>query len=284
MQPSLPLGEREYHPLMTVGWGPSVWREMWRELLESRGLTWRLVLRDVSARYRQSVLGIVWALILPLIAIGTFLFLSRTGLFNVGETEVPYVAFALVGVTLWQIFAGGLPLCANSIVTAGSMVARINFPKECLVLAALGQTMIDLMLRTALVAAVFVLYQVTPAVTVILLPLAVLPIIFLTLGVGFVLSMLNALARDIEKVLAPLLNFLLFATPVLYPAPESGVFAAVNRWNPLAILIDGARDLVIAGHISSPGRYAAAAGLSLVVFALGWRVFHLVEPRMAERV
>jgi lipopolysaccharide transport system permease protein len=280
----LTVEERIYTPDQGRGWGLSVWREMGREAILSRELIWRLFMRDFSARYRQSILGILWALILPLIAVGTFVFLNRSGLLNVSDTGVPYPVYVLLGLTIWQVFAGGLTVCSNAIVAGGSMVVKINFPKETLVVAAMGQVIFELLVRVILLAAVMIIFKVAPKWTVVFFPLVLLPLLMLTLGIGFFLSLLNVLLRDVANVVTLATTFLMFLTPVVYPLPSIGAFAALMRINPLAGLVTASRDVVVTGYLTDPAGFVWTNALAMVFFFFAWRVFHLVEPRMAERV
>ena len=260
------------------------WKEMFREQFDSRGLVWRLFVRNFLARNKQSALGAAWAVAMPLAVVGVFAFLNRAGIMNVGATPVPYPVFALLGLTFWQLFATGLAGCTGSVAEGGGMVVKINFPKEALVISALAQAVFEFIIRLALVIAVFWYYGVTPSRACLLFPLVLVPLVLLTLGLGFLFSLLHAVVRDTLNVVTLALTFLLFLTPVLYPASEEGLFAQFNFYNPLAALITGARDLVLTGHMDSPLRYAAAALISLLVFFGAWRIFHLVEPKMAERI
>jgi len=266
------------------GWGPAAWLDMFREARESRELIWRLFLRDFTARYKETVLGLAWAVIMPVIAVGSFIFLNRTGVLNVGEVEVPYPAYALLGLTIWQVFAGGLVSCSEAIMAGGSMVSKINFPKESLVIAAFGQALADMLVRLLLVIAVFAYYRLMPPLASLLFPLALIPIMLFTLGLGLGLSLLNALMRDVANIVTIATTFLLFLTPVLYAPPRSGAFALLSRYNPLAALVTGPRDLVLKGYLSDPGGFALAGVLAAVVFILSWRLFHLAETRIAERI
>ncbi|MBI3945602.1 MAG: ABC transporter permease [Armatimonadetes bacterium] len=275
---------RVYTPDQQIGWGPAAWRAMAGELWRARELTWRLFLRDFNARYRQSVLGVAWAVVLPVATVATFVFLNRSGVLNIGDTGVPYPAYALLSLAVWQVFASGIGLCSNAIVAGGGMVVKINFPKETLVLAHLGQVLFDTAVRLATVALVFVLFRVAPRWTAVFLPLVLVPMVLLTLGLGLALAWFNALVRDVGHVLTPVTTFLLFMTPVLYPNTNKGLLAVVTPYNPLAVLVSAGRDVVITGHLTDPGSFAAVAALSVVVFVISWRVFHLVEPRLAERL
>lgn len=273
-----------YLPDRQLKLGIKIWLEMFRELIGSRELIWRLFIRDFLARYKQTVLGVLWAVIMPLLMVGVFVFLNRAGVISIGETDVPYIVFALLGLSIWQLFATGLTACTNSILQGGSMVIKINFPKESLVIAALAQSVFEFLVRIGLLVVVFAIYKVIPSWMTLLLPLTLIPLMLLTLGLGFLLSLLNALMRDIANIVTILTTFLLFLTPVLYPAPSTGLFATLSIYNPLSTLVTGSRDLVIFGYMKEPLQFLVASVVSLVIFLICWRIFHMVETRMAERV
>jgi lipopolysaccharide transport system permease protein len=254
------------------------------ELMDSRELIWRLFLRNFKAKYRQTVLGYLWALIMPLLAVGTFVFLNRTGVLNIDKVDIPYPAYALLGLTIWHIFAGGLVASSNSIVAGGSMVVKINFPKEALVLSSISESIFETLIRLLLTVFVFTVYKVVPAWTAILLPFMLIPLLLFTLGLGFMLSLLNAVFRDVANIVSISTTFLLLLTPVLYPEPKATFFKVFTFFNPLSALITGPRDLVVNGYLTQPVSYALYSGLSLVLFIISWRLFHLAEIRIAERI
>lgn len=264
--------------------GLSFWKEMFTELLQSRELIIRFSLRDVSTRYKQSVLGILWTFIIPVFTVGTFIYLNYSGIFNLDETSIPYPAYALLGVTLWQLFANGISACTGSLAGAGSLIGKINFAKESLIFSSLGQAIFDFSINAVLVAAVFAIYQITPSWTIIFLPLALIPLILLVLGFGFILSVLNAVIRDTSKIVPLAMTFLLFITPVLYPAPTIEPMMTMNKINPIGILVTGARDLVIEGGLTQPVEFMYVSIFSLFLFLFSWRAFHMMEPRIAERI
>ena len=116
------------------------------------------------------------------------------------------------------------------------------------------------------------------------MPLIALPLVALTLGLGFFLSLLNVISRDVGNFLTTLLTFLLFLTPVLYQKPESGFLSTLADWNPLHHLVVASRDLALTGGLSEPSTFAAASAFALFVFVSGTVVFHVTETRLAERV
>jgi len=252
--------------------------------MDGRELTWRLFMREFSARYRQSLLGIAWALISPMVPVSTFVLLNRAGIFAVGNTGVPYPVFALLGVTLWQVFATGLTVCTGALTSGGAMIVKINFPKESLVMSAMGQVVFETSVRLVLLAAMMAIYGTKPAWSAVLLPLIILPLVMLTCGLGFILSIANLVIRDTANVVLVATTFLMFLTPVLYPAPVRGVAARIMACNPLTGLVVAARDVMFRGYLTEPRAFLWATGLSVLCLAVGWRLFHLIEFKMAEVV
>ena len=124
------LKKEVYEPNKHLKLGIKIWGEMFRELFDFRELIWRLFVRDLSARYKQSMLGNIWSVLMPFVAIGTFMYLSRAGIIHIQQTHMPYPLYALIGLTVWQIFATGLSCGANSLIGAGDLISKINFPRE----------------------------------------------------------------------------------------------------------------------------------------------------------
>jgi len=273
-----------YCPEQPLGWGPRIWKEMAAELWASRELVWQLFLRDFKGRYKQTALGFFWLILQPLVLVGLFLLLHRAGVFNIGAVNIPYPAYALLGLAIWDIFAKGLQVSGNAIVAGRSMVMKINFPKEALVLASFGQALAAVSIQLLLTGVVFACYGVTPAWTALFLPLALLPLLLFTIGLGLITSMLNALLRDVAPAITLLTTVLLLITPVVYPQPRAGFFRTFAAYNPLAVLVSAPRDLVVNGALAQPQAFAVMSALSLVLVFVGWRIFHLAEPLIAERI
>jgi len=262
----------------------SLFKEMIGEIIASRWLIQQLFKRNFRATYRQSVLGLFWALIIPIVSVGTFIFLSRGGVFDVGDISIPYPIFAVAGTALWQLFSVGLTLSANSLVSGGSMVTKINFAKESLVISAAAQGIIPSLIQIVVVFMLFGCYQIIPPLTVLLVPFAMIPLLLLTLGLGFILSLVNGVFRDVGLGISIIVTFLMFATPVLYAKPPSGIVAAVSQYNPLYYLVAMPRDLLIVGSTVELQGFIYSAFFSVVLFFICWTTFHLAETRIAERV
>ncbi len=273
-----------YQPNRNAKLGFAIWKEMFSELIQSRELITRFAIRDIIALYKQSILGVLWVLIMPIFTVATFVYLNYSGVFNIGETSIPYPAYALIGVTIWQIFGTGITACTNSLTGAGNLISKINFAKESVIFASIARTIFDFLVRVLLLAGVFVIYNIVPSWTIIFLPFAIIPIFLFTLGLGFIVSVMNGIFRDTIQIVSIATTFLMFITPVLYPPPTIEPVATLNKINPIGILVIGARDIVISGSLTQPNEFIFASIFSIFFFLFSWRAFHMMEPRIAERV
>jgi lipopolysaccharide transport system permease protein len=164
------------------------------------------------------------------------------------------------------------------------MITKINFSKKSLVIASTGQAIVSFLIQLFLIGILFVYYGIKPNIAILLIPITMIPMMLLTLGLGFILSILNGIMRDIGKIIAVLMTFLMFLTPVLYAKPTTGILATVTKYNPLYYLVSVPRELVLKGTISEWKGFLIASIASFIIFIIYLIVFHLTETRVAERI
>ena len=262
----------------------SIFGEISNELKKNRWLIFQLFKRDFFTIYKQSFIGVLWAVIIPIVSVGTFIVLNQSGVFAIGDIDVPYPIYAVLGMAFWQLFSTGLIASSNSLVAAGSMITKINFSKKSLVIASTGQAIVSFLIQLFLIVILFVYYGFKPNIAILLIPITMIPMMLLTLGLGFILSILNGIMRDIGKIIAVLMTFLMFLTPVLYKKPTTGILATFTNYNPLYYLVSVPRELVLKGTISEWKGFLIASIASFIIFIMCLIVFHLTETRVAERI
>ena len=258
--------------------------EIWDDLASNRWLTYQLFRRDFFAAYEQSFVGALWAFIIPLVSVGTFVVLQRSGIISVGAINVPYILYAVMGISFWQLFATGLVAGTNALVQAGPMVIKINFSKKSLIIASAGQALISFCIQLGFVLVLLVYYRIPPSFNVVFLPLFIIPLVLLTLGLSFLFAVLNGIMRDIGTMLLVTLPFLMFITPIFYARPVGGLLASVTRFNLLYYLICVPRNMILSGTMHELGAYAAACAAAIFLFGLSLYIFHLAETRVTERI
>ena len=261
-----------------------IFEEIFNELKMNKWLTYQLFKRDFFALYKQSFVGILWAIIVPLISVATFIILNRAGVFSIGDIDIPYPLYAILGMSFWQLFSTGLIACTNSLVSAGSMIVKINFSRKSIVIASFGKSVISFLVQLVLAVILFIIYGIMPNIAILLIPILLIPIILFTLGIGFILSLLNGIMRDIGNVISSIIVFLLFLTPILYAKPSTGLLTQITDYNPIYYLISAPREFLLTGNISEWKGYLFSSIISIIIFILCLVIFHLTETRITERI
>lgn len=259
-------------------------KSMIHDLKGSRELAWRLFVRDVSARYRQSVLGVLWAFLPPLLSGLVFIILQSRNVLNLGKTDIPYPLFVLVGTILWQVFTESVNAPLKAVQSARSMLSKINFPREALILSAFYDVLFSLAIKSVILAAVLVYFQVAVSVGMLLALPAVLMLILLGMTIGLFLTPIGMLYTDVSSALTVFIQFWFFVTPVVYPPPTSFPFSLIVKLNPVSPLLVGVRDLLALGTLKTPEVFLFVSGLSVVGLFFAWILYRLALPIIIERM
>lgn len=278
------LTEVIYTPESRLKQPIQLFKEMWRDLLASRELAWRLMVRDISAQYRQSCLGIAWAFLPPIVMATGFTLANNANVINVGETDLPYPAYVMFSTALWQTFVEALNAPMQAVTVAKPMLARVNFPREALILAKLGEVFFNFAIKLILIVALFIWFRVSVSWTVILSPVALIHLVSLGTFIGILLAPLGVLYQDVSKGITLVTGFWLFLTPVIYPVPTEGTFGFLVKLNPVTPLLVTARELATTGVISDPYRFWLVSVISLIGLLITWVIFRLAMPFVVERV
>ncbi len=257
---------------------------MWRDLLASRELAWRLLVRDISVKYRQSFLGILWAIIPPIITAAGLSLAKNVGVINLGSTELPYPAYVMFSMTLWQTFVEALNAPLAGVNQAKPMLAKINFPREAIILAKVGEVFFNFGIKLILIIGLFLWFQISVTWSILLTPVALLHLVLLGTGIGLLLAPLGSLYQDVSKALPLVVAPWLMLTPVIYPVPKGTWFGVIVNLNPVTPLLVTIRELATTGIISNPAGFWVASGIGLVIFLVAWVMYRLAMPFIVERM
>jgi lipopolysaccharide transport system permease protein len=265
------------HPLRLAG-------VMLHDLWAARTLAWRLVVRDISAQYRQTFLGYVWAILPPLMTSLVWIFLNYSQVVVVTTTDVPYPVYAFTGTVFWQLFMDSLNAPLQQINANRSLLSKINFPKEALLLSGAVQVMFSFLIKLILLVGVLLVFRVHLSWTVFLLVVPIFGLLLLGTTIGIFLVPVGFLYKDIQNGLVIVLGILMYITPVVYPPPGSGLLADLMRLNPLTPLIMTVREILSQGTASFSVEFilvVVGAALSGLVF---WIIYRLALPIIAEKM
>jgi lipopolysaccharide transport system permease protein len=256
-----------------------------RELWHYRELLARLVWRDVSVRYKQTFLGVAWAVLVPAFTATIYIVVfGKFAKFPHGQT--PYPSVVIAGVIPMQYFASALTGSSTSLVSNLPLVTKVYFPRVLLPLGTALVPLVDLLVGLPVLITLMAVYGTWPIWPAVLLAPAFIGLAFITaLGIGFLLSAVNVRYRDVQYMIPVFLQVLPLVSGVMYvineiPTKWQWLFA----FNPMTAVISGWRWAVIGSTTPNWGQVAVGVAMGFVLFLLGLAVFRASEPRFADTI
>lgn len=252
--------------------------ELWR----FRELGLQIALRDITVRYRQTLLGALWAILQPLATMVVFtIFFGR--LAHLKSEGHPYAIFSLAGLVPWTFFANGLLLGSGSLVANSALVAKTYFPRIFIPVGVLAAGLVDLAIATVILLGVVIAYGVTLSLTLLVLPLLAVVALAACLGVSSALAAANVRFRDVQYVVPFAVQLWLFLTPVVYPIKLiPSAWRTIAALNPMVGVVEGFRWAVLGGTRAPTTLMLVSAASAAVLLALGLAYFDRVERRLAD--
>ncbi len=249
-----------------------------------RELFWVLALRDIAVRYKQTILGVLWAILQPLLTmvILTIIFGKIAG-FDSHEV-VPYPLLVFSGSLMWQFISNGINLASSSVISNANLVSKVYFPRIIIPGSAIVVAMVDFILSCFILCLLFLWYGVTPTFRVLTLPIFFLMAVILILGPGLLFAALNVRYRDIRYAIPFLLQLGLYISPVGFTTsvvPEEWVF--LYSMNPAVGVIDGFRWALFGGDlIFTKLSFYLSFTILLIIFLIGYSQFRKLEKNFAD--
>lgn len=255
-----------------------------RDIWAYRELLYFLVWRDLKVRYKQTFLGVLWALIKPFFLMVIFsVFFGK--LAKIPSEGIPYPIFAYAGLLPWSYFAQSLNACSNSLVGNSHLITKVYFPRLIIPISSVIAGLVDLAISFSILLAMMFYYQIFPTLGVLLLPLLIFMAMTTALGAGLWLSALNVQYRDTRFALSFLVQFWFFATPVVYPSSlVPGMWRFFYGVNPMVGVVEGFRGVLLGkGRLDWP---TFMVSITVVVFLVitGTFYFRRMEKGFADVV
>jgi lipopolysaccharide transport system permease protein len=254
------------------------------DVWEYRELLYFFVWRDIKIRYKQTVIGVLWVVLQPLLTMGVFtLFFGR--LAKLPSEGLPYPVFYFAALVPWAYFSTSLSTCTSVLVANQHVITKVYFPRLVLPFAAVCTALLDLAIGFVVMMIFTLAYGFRPGPAILLIPLFVLLAQMTALAVGLWTCALNALYRDMAAIVPFVIQFLMLASPVAYSSTlVPPRWRALYHLNPMADVIDGFR-WSVTGRGHAPGAMVfVAAGVVAVVLVGGLMFFQRVEGTVVDRV
>jgi len=258
-------------------------RQYWRDLWNYRELFYFLAWRDVLVRYKQTVIGVAWALIRPLLTMIVFTFVFGK-LAKLPSDGVPYPVLVFAAMLPWQFFANALSESSNSVVSNANMISKVYFPRLVVPTSAVIVSFVDFLISFALLGILMLYFQVVPDWRLLTLPLFILIAFAASMGAGLWLAALNVKYRDFRFIVPFIVQFGLYISPVGFSSsvvPEQ--WRLLYSLNPMVGVIDGFRWAILGGRtdIYLPG-FALSTTLVVLLLASGIWFFRKTERTFAD--
>lgn len=252
-----------------------------KELIRYRDLLFFLTLRGIKAKYAQSILGVSWAIIQPLVT--TLVFTLVFGrLAKVSSDGIPYLLFSYLGLWPWNYFSGTLTEASNSLITNSSMITKVYFPRLVLPLAAIFTKLLDFIIAFVVVVVLLFYFGVVPGVGVVFIPIFVLQLLFTSLGIGLILSAMAVQYRDVKHAMTFVVQILMYGAPVVYSTTAVPLeYQWVYSTNPMVGVIEGFRAAFLNKTI--PWQWVWPGSIvSILLFVFGLFYFRRMERVFAD--
>jgi len=281
-----PPDDRPARPTLrnAVEWSDSLSAYL-RELLHHRDLLYLVTQREITVRYKQTVLGALWAVLQPfsLMVVFTVFFSWYAGLPSDG---IPFPLFTYAALLPWTFFSTALSFAVPSLIANSHIITKVYFPREIVPLSSVFAALVDFAVASIVFVGLMAFYRVSPTWNVLyVIPILMLQLTFTT-ALCLLLAAFTVLYRDVRFTLPLLLQIWMFATPILYPlsvVPESirGVYLTAN---PMAVVVDAYRRVVLQGQPPDLTHLVSAGVISFVLLLLGYRYFKSLEREFADIV
>ncbi|MCP4157973.1 MAG: ABC transporter permease [bacterium] len=265
------------HPITLV-------KEMWRDLKSSRELAFRLIIRDISALYRQTILGYFWAVFPPLVTSMVLILLKSSSVTDIKGVDIPYTVYVFMGTVFYQLFVDAMNAPLKIVTEAKAILTKINLPREALILSGIGQVLFSFAIKVVLLVAVFIYYQTPVAWTLALVPIPLLGLLLMGTMIGILLIPLGLLYKDIQSTLLIATSGLVFLTPVAYPPNTEGILGKIMALNPITPMLMAAKEMVTQGIPANLIPFFVVFGVTLILLFIGWVIYRLALPILIERI
>ena len=256
-----------------------------RALHRHRDLLLMLTWRDIRIKYKQSIMGFLWALLMPLLIVSAGL-IVKFALARVSgkPLELAHLTAVTVKALPWAFFITSIRFATNSLTGNINLVTKIAFPRAVFPVAATLSAFFDFAVASVVVVVVLAVVKVGASVHLLWVPCLLAVLIVQTVGLGLLLAASNLFFRDVKYIVEVIVTFAIFFTPVFYEASIFGEWETLLLLNPVAPVLEGLNSAVALHHPPSLGWTAYSAGWGLVLLIIGPTVFQRLEPQFAESI
>lgn len=250
------------------------------EIFEFKELFFVLALREFQVRYKQTLIGVLWAILRPLLTMVVFTFLFGT-IAKLPSDGVPYPVFSYAGLLIWTFFSTALSASSSSMIVNSKLITKIYFPRVIIPISSTIVSLIDYAIAFVILLGLMLYYKILFTYTMPIFLLSLLVSWILSIGLGLWFSAINVKYRDVQYALPFLIQLIMYATPVIYPVSIAGKYQWILSLNPMSGLVEMHRSALLGGVINWE-LFGISLGITFVIFITGYLYFKSVEKYFAD--
>jgi lipopolysaccharide transport system permease protein len=255
-----------------------------RDLNTSRFLAFQLAKRDIAAQDRQSYLGVLWAFIPPIATALVWMFLNSSGTVALDDSGIPYPVYVFSGTLLWSIITESINSPITNTNAAKSILTKINFPKEALITSGILKLLFNTAIKIVLLLVIVLAFGLSLSWSLLLFPFAILAGIIVGTTIGLLLTPIGMLYTDISRLITFGMQFLMYATPVVFVVPQSGVMKTLMELNPLTSIISVGRNLAVGLPVVYLNYFLIVLAVCIPLFFIALVFYRISIPIFVERL
>ncbi|HIC92479.1 MAG TPA: hypothetical protein EYP21_10580 [Syntrophaceae bacterium] len=260
-------------------------KEMINELIQYRHLLFMLTWRDIKIRYKQSVMGFLWAIFMPMMIVAAGILVKKAfSILSGNPMNLSQIASVSVKALPWAFFVGSIRFATNSLIGNMNLVTKIYFPREVFPLSSVLASLFDFTVASSVLIIILTIARIGVSIHLLWLPVLLILLILITAGLGMILACANLFFRDVKYIVEVILTFGIFFTPVFYEAEMFGKWAPVILLNPIGAILEAINAVVVLHHAPNMYWLGYSALWAVFGFLLAWNIFHRAEFAFAENI
>ncbi len=263
----------------------SIFFEGLKNLYSSHFLAYQIAKRDISAQYRQSFLGLLWSVILPLSTAAVWIFMKNSNTVSLSDTGIYYPVFVFTGTMAWAILTETIMGTINVTQTMRSTLSKINFPKEALITAGIYKTLFNVFIKLIILAILLIVFKQDISWSISLFPIALFMMILFGTSIGLLITPIGLLYGDVGKLMTPFMQVLMYFSPVVFVLPTyDNAIGRILYYNPLTPLVNNFRNILVGQNFEQVSYYISIGLGSLLLFCIALIFYKITIPIITERI
>ena len=263
----------------------SILSEGLKNLYSSHFLAYQIAKRDISAQYRQSFLGLLWSVVLPLSTAAVWIFMKNSNTVSLSDTGIYYPVFVFTGTMAWAILTETIMGTINVTQTMRSTLSKINFPKEALITAGIYKTLFNVFIKLIILSILLIAFKQDISWSISLFPVALFMMILFGTSIGLLITPIGLLYGDVGKLMTPFMQVLMYFSPVVFVLPTyDNAIGRILYYNPLTPLVNNFRNILVGQNFEQVSYYISIGLGSLFLFCIALIFYKITIPIITERI